>query len=307
MRKVPSVSVVIPAYNHANYIEESIHSVRSQGYPDVEIIVVNDGSPDGTGAILAPCVASHQIRYIEQPNRGAASARNRGLMEATGEFVIFLDDDDLSEDGSIRAQVDELSRLPGHVAVAGCSVTLTDGVLGEPPDFPSADYGPADFIQNGRIISPGQVLFRREALLAVGGFDAEIRLADDWDLYIRISAVGPIRLERKVVLIYRVHSSGASQNYWRHYKAAMRVYRKHWRCDPAFSLSRWLWGNAVLSQPYRDRARGAAARTQGLERLAHGLRAQWCGAAMLPEDLISWVRIYGGRARRRLGLTRRSG
>src|SRR5271170_3450676 len=90
-----AVSVVIPTYNHRDFVVEALESVFAQTFTDYEVIVVNDGSPDDTAAVLRPYIESGRIRYIEQENRGQAGARNRGLAEARGEFVAYLDDDDL--------------------------------------------------------------------------------------------------------------------------------------------------------------------------------------------------------------------
>src|SRR4051812_10173624 len=95
MIESPTVSVVIPTYGHCRYVLETIESALGQTFSSNEIIVVNDGSPDDTVVVLQPYTQTGRIRYFEQPNAGQASARNRGLAEATGEFVAFLDDDDI--------------------------------------------------------------------------------------------------------------------------------------------------------------------------------------------------------------------
>ena len=90
-----TVSVIIPTYNHVDYVAETLETVFAQTFGDYEVIVVNDGSPDGTAEVLRPSREAGRIRYIEQANAGQAAARNRGLAEARGEFIAFLDDDDL--------------------------------------------------------------------------------------------------------------------------------------------------------------------------------------------------------------------
>src|SRR5690606_15916458 len=89
------VSVVVPTYRHAGLVLETLDSVFAQSHEDVELIVVNDGSPDDTHEVLQPLVQAGRIRYVQQENSGQGAARNRGLAMATGEFVAFLDDDDL--------------------------------------------------------------------------------------------------------------------------------------------------------------------------------------------------------------------
>jgi glycosyltransferase involved in cell wall biosynthesis len=115
----PRVSVVIPTYRRQDMIIDTLESVFLQTFQDFEVIVVNDGSPDETAELLAPLAASGRIRYLEQPNQGQAAARHRGLEEATGEFIAFLDDDDLWPPDKLEWQVAYLERNPSIAAVGG--------------------------------------------------------------------------------------------------------------------------------------------------------------------------------------------
>ena len=115
----PHVSVVIPTYNHSQYILSTIDSVFAQNYKGYEVIVINDGSPDDTAQVLKPLVEQNRIQYIEQENRGQAAARNRGLEVARGEFVAFLDDDDLWPPDKLEWQVAYLASHAEAVAVGG--------------------------------------------------------------------------------------------------------------------------------------------------------------------------------------------
>jgi glycosyltransferase involved in cell wall biosynthesis len=105
------VSVIIPAYNAQKFIKDTIDSVIAQTYPDWEIIVVNDGSTDGTPDLVIK-EADNRIKMIHQSNGGVSSARNNGLKHATGEYVIFLDADDLLTPGFLTARVNFLTRIP---------------------------------------------------------------------------------------------------------------------------------------------------------------------------------------------------
>src|ERR1044071_2240111 len=98
------VSVIIPAYNAEKYIKDTIDSVKAQTYPDWEIIVVNDGSTDGTPDLVNK-EEDHRIKMISQSNGGVSSARNNGLKQAIGEYVVFLDADDLLTTGFLAARV----------------------------------------------------------------------------------------------------------------------------------------------------------------------------------------------------------
>src|ERR1044071_9954613 len=116
---MPTVSVVIPTYKHPRYILETLDCVFQQTFTDLEVIVVNDGSPDNTADLLKPLAESGRIKYIEQANAGQAVARNRGIERATGQYVAILDDDDLWPADKIEWQVRELQSHPEAALVYG--------------------------------------------------------------------------------------------------------------------------------------------------------------------------------------------
>lgn len=116
----PTVSVVIPTYNRAKYVTETIDSVLSQSYTDYEIIVVDDGSTDNTREALAPYM--DRIRYIHQQNSGVSAARNRGIKAARGKWIAFLDSDDIWLPEKLAVQIKDISKYPGvclHTTNAG--------------------------------------------------------------------------------------------------------------------------------------------------------------------------------------------
>ena len=104
------VSVIIPTYNRANLVTEAINSVLMQSCKDIEIIVIDDGSTDNTSKVLK--TFGDRIRYIKQKNMGAGAARNRGLKEANGKYIAFLDSDDIWLDFKIELQVAIMEKLP---------------------------------------------------------------------------------------------------------------------------------------------------------------------------------------------------
>jgi glycosyltransferase involved in cell wall biosynthesis len=223
----PLVSVIIPAYGHADYIGEAVESALSQTYLNREIIVVNDGSPDGTFEALQPYIESGQIKYVEKKNGGQASARNRGLSLASGKYIAFLDDDDAWPAEKLAWQVDELERLPeasfvyGHVR--GMESDVPFGYFSPPPSGKAYPF----FVCGSWIRSPGQVLIRAASLRRVGQVDESIWGADDWDMYIRLSKIGTVIFSDKIALKYRIHCHNASWNIWRMYKNCRKVQTKH--------------------------------------------------------------------------------
>ena len=224
------ISVVIPTYNHRDYILATLESVFSQTYTDFELIIVNDGSPDDTDGLLQPLIRAGKITtYLTQENRGQASARNTGLSAARGEYIAFLDDDDLWPSDKLEWQVAALRRNPSTAMVYGDRKLLRpDGSLAEG----TREEGPAgwvrkEFSRRNWIESPGQVLIRTEALRKIGGFDPSLWGTDDWDVYIRLADVGEFSYCPRVALLYRVHEGNASRHAVRHARNHWKVVRKH--------------------------------------------------------------------------------
>jgi len=226
---MPRVSVVIPAYNHARFIGETLESVLQQTFKDYEIIVVNDGSPDDTAEVLRPYRDRKQIVYIEQANAGQAAARNRGIREASGEYIALLDDDDCWPPNKLEWQVERLGADPTICLIAGDSRDAWATVLREQftDPFPARTPTLESLFTGNPIYSPGQTLIRREALAACGGFREDIWGADDWDLYIRMCKTGRLVLHSRPALFYRRHAGNASRNMVRLLRNVFKVFQTH--------------------------------------------------------------------------------
>ena len=263
---MPLVSVVIPTYKHAGLVPETLASVFAQTLEDVEVIVVNDGSPDDTAAVLRPLAEAGRIRYVEQPNAGQAAARNRGIEMATGEFVALLDDDDLWPADKLAWQVALLRSRPEAVLCYGGYETFGTQAVPCWPDFDAPDGRVRDaFLTYNHIRSPGQTLIRAASLREVGGFDATIWGADDWDLYLRLAGRGEFAFAPRCALRYRAHDANASQDWRRMYVNARRVHRKHLRRLPTPGSARLWWAGRTfvqrfVSREFLDRARAAGSR-----------------------------------------------
>jgi len=239
---MPTVSVIIPTYKHRDFILETCASVLQQTFTDFELIVVNDASPDDTGEVLRPLIESGKIRYIDQPHAGQAAARNRGLAEATGEFVAFLDDDDIWLLDKLEWQVRLMRENSNVVLIYGyCGhVGGNDGWRWPDADAPTGDVRQPFLTQNW-IVSPGQALMRRQTLYDVGGFDETIWGADDWDLYIRMSKWGDFIFENRVGLLHRVHANNASKDFWRMFRNSEKLLHKHLGTLPnPLNIPTWL-------------------------------------------------------------------
>lgn len=196
-----TVSVIIPSCNGLPWLAETLESVLAQGYPGLEIIVVDDGSTDGTAAWLA---SRHpQVKCLTQNNQGLSAARNRGLREAAGEFIQFLDADDLLLPGKIASQAALLQNQPGYDLVfcrTGYFHTLGGRriSLGVKP----RRYRPPwlEFITRRNLIPIHAMLCRSSALARVGFFDPGLTALEDWDYWIRAAGLGLIPLFQKETL-----------------------------------------------------------------------------------------------------------
>lgn len=203
----PKVSVIMPCYNQARFVGEAIQSVLNQTYQDFELIVVDDGSTDGSHDIVA-AIGDRRIRYHYQSNQGLAAARNAALCLARGEFVAFLDADDLFLPEKLTLQVQALDNQPEVGLVAGGYLFVDE--LGKPlAERRPWCYRPhldlSTWLRDCPVIV-NAVLVRREWLKHVGGFDPALRRVEDWDLWLRMAYRGCRMVwTPHVVCAYRMH------------------------------------------------------------------------------------------------------
>lgn len=259
---MPLISIIIPTYKHQDYVYETLASVFNQTFADYEVIIVNDGSPDNTREVLQPLADAGKIKYIEQENQGQASARNRGLAEARGSFVAFLDDDDLWPPEKLGWQVKYLQANPQVEVIAGQIQTIDS--QGEVTQVEFAQPGFVSFetlFYGCPIWSPGQTLIRKAALDEVGGFSTQIWGADDYDLWMRLGKRSPLSIDSRLALYYRKHATNASHNSPRMLVNSHQVIQLHVRhLDPkkrsAYrrAVYRWLYsylGKLTLDEAIR--------------------------------------------------------
>lgn len=204
------ISVVIPVYNCERYIADAVLSVRQQTYPVHEIIVVDDGSTDGTRAALAPHWDS--IRYIQRPHEGVAAARNAGIALSSGEFIAFLDADDIWLPEKLQLQVEYFHSHPE------CALVYTDmkvfdesGILQESVKLwlnlnpPSGWIFPQLFHET--LFAADGVMFRKYCLDRVGPFDKSLRCGEDYHMWLRFSRHFRVGYIDKPLVMYRQHPS----------------------------------------------------------------------------------------------------
>lgn len=199
----PTVSVIVPTYQRRELVTQAVASVLTQTYRDFELIVVDDGSTDGTGEALAALDAD--LRYHWQPNRGQAAARNTGLRLAEGSIVAFLDSDDRWLPDHLAVVTEVLARLPEAVLVS-TSPRHVIGGKSKPRKAYLFDPLPTHFLGNP-VGYPSSLAVRRDALLEVGGFDERLLVGEDSELLMRLALRGPFGMLQRRTIVRR-HSLG---------------------------------------------------------------------------------------------------
>ena len=208
-----TVSVVIPAYNHARYLPAAIDSALAQTYAPVEVIVVDDGSTDDTPRVLA--AYGDRIRVIRQANQGAGAARNAGLAASRGEYVAFLDSDDIWLPRKLELQMGRFDADPA-LGLVHCGAEtidehgrttgyLLDGLEG---------WVASDLLRLDReVMGPGSdIVVPRRVADEVGGFDVRLPPSEDWDFSYRIAAKYRVGYVAEPLIRYRQHGGGIHLN-----------------------------------------------------------------------------------------------
>lgn len=259
------VSVVIPTYNLAQFLPEAVASVRTQAWPDLEIIVVDDGSTDDTPEVLERLSLEGELRWFRQENAGASAARNRGIREARKSWVAFLDADDFWLAGKLAAQFEALDGKPSAAfSYTDVRVRREDG---SEDDLRCRRASAPLFEQllSGNVFATPTAVVRRECFESVGLFDEALHTGEDWDMWLRLSAhyecVGvelPLTLCR--VVDYAKFSPAM------HERCTMRVLERLFACPqvgrrwPAVASKRaavYAWHYTVLAKSYLRQGRPA--------------------------------------------------
>ena len=226
MPDAPVVSVIVPCFNHGRYLREALASV---GTPEVrtEIIVVDDGSSDSTSEVIATFDTTNEFRSVRQHNAGLAAARNRGLRESRGRYIVFLDADDRLVPGAIELGVAKLDERPECAFVFGrCRMMDQDGTVLVTPEQPRIvrDHY-RELLRQNYIWMPAMAMFRRDPLERIGGFNSEVNAAADYEMYLHLARHYPVHDHAQVVAHYRKHDGSMSRNAARMLRETLAVMR----------------------------------------------------------------------------------
>lgn len=211
-----NVSVVIPAHNAREFLGKAVRSVLEQTHRCAEIIIVDDGSTDGTVGVASSF--GEQVKYIRQENAGAAIARNSGIHAATSEYIAFLDADDFWFPDKTQRQLQRFDSDP-EIALVYCAKERVDGdglpapLADEPNSFPSG-WIFTELFRANYISTASEVIVRKDALLDVGLFstDPRLRNCQDYELWLRIAARYKIGVVPDKLVYYRRHAANATLN-----------------------------------------------------------------------------------------------
>jgi len=261
---MPLISVVIPVYNGEKTIRETIKSVLNQTFNDLELIVINDGSQDSTLEIVSS-ISDPRLKIFSYPNANQAVSRNRGISQACGEYISFIDADDLWTPDKLAAQLRALQENP-QAAVA---YSWTD-VIDESSQFLHtgshltvngdvyANLLVVNVLENG-----SNPLIRRQALAEVGGFEESLPPAEDWDMWLRLAARYHFVAVPAPQVLYRSSVGSMSTNVEKLEAACLQVIGRGFAQAPAslqylkkYSLSniyKYLTYRAVAGNPERQR------------------------------------------------------
>jgi glycosyltransferase involved in cell wall biosynthesis len=218
------VSVVIPCRDQARYLSAALRSVAAQTFTPIETIVVDDESSDGTGSVAQAAGAT----VLRLEHSGVSTARNHGLCAATGRYVVFLDADDELEPDAVASGISALEQNPDAWMVARCCVLTDADGAALPTNCPAPVPGDlySQWLQRNLVWTPGAVMFRRDPLLAMGGFPPEIGPAADYAVYLELARATRVIFDPRVAVRYRQHDSNMSRDAVRMLQATLAVLRR---------------------------------------------------------------------------------
>ncbi len=214
MKTNPLVSVIIPTFNRAHLLDKTLDSVLSQTFKDFEIIVIDDASVDGTQDLLSKYPSLKSIIFEE--NQGVSCARNCGIELAKGDYICFLDSDDLWEPKKLEIQTKWMEEHPEIAACQTDEIWIRNGVRVNPMEKHKKYAG--DIFLNSLplcIVSPSSVMIRAKILKKIGGFDLNLPACEDYDMWLRMSSKFKFGyIDQKLLIKYGGHADQLSRKFW---------------------------------------------------------------------------------------------
>jgi glycosyltransferase involved in cell wall biosynthesis len=246
------VSVVIATYNMGHYLPEAVRSVLAQSYPNVDVQIVDDGSTDDTAAILRQWDAHPRVRLHRQSNAGQAHAKNQGIALSRGDFIAFLDADDVWLPEKLARQMPLFTGRP-EVGVVYSGYERMDGEGRPLPKGPTHMHrgriSGALLIQN--FVPFPSAVVRRECLERHGAFDETLGMGIDYDLWLRLSAHCQFDFIAEPTVRYRIWPGQMSKNYRQRYESGIRIMQRFLERNPGLvgdSVARRAWAHTYTGR-----------------------------------------------------------
>ncbi len=207
----PEVTVLISVFNGERFLRETLDSLLAQDFGDFEVLIINDGSTDGTSSILAEYTADARFRVIDQENRGLVYSLNRGLEAARADLIARLDADDIAMPRRLSRQVEFMKDHP-EVALLGSAITLIDenGRTLKDVVYPTGSDLVKSSLSRYCAVAHPSVMMRRTPVLGLGGYRPAFRHAEDYDLWLRIAERHSIDNLKEPLVLYRQHDGNIS-------------------------------------------------------------------------------------------------
>jgi len=218
----PLVSVIVAYYKQENFVAETLRSIQQQTYPNIEIIVVDDGSPVPASAVLPE---SSNVRIIRTENRGCPAARNFGFHQSSGDFLVFLDSDDRLTPGALEAHLKAFAECPAAALSFGAQRFIDEHSreIRAPHNCRPRNNYFLMLLEGNPIGTPGAAMIRRDAFVEAGLFDESVRIVEDYPLYLRLAKRHPIVQSPACVIDYRWHTNSMSRDKEGMFKGIMRA------------------------------------------------------------------------------------
>lgn len=238
LNKTPLVSIIIPCYNHGHYLGDAIASALGQTYKNIETIVVDDGSDDKTGEVAE----KFNVIYIRQENSGLSAARNTGIKNSIGKYLVFLDADDVLLPEALAVNLVIFNEKPGLAFVAGGYRVVKENLslMYEPGVFDVVENHYKELLKGNFIGMHATVMYDKAKLMEFGGFNTDLSACEDYDVYLKLAWKYPVHAHHKKLALYRIHSNNMSRESLMMLHSAINVlsnHKKHVSKNPELSLA----------------------------------------------------------------------
>jgi len=233
MTELPLVSVIVPCFNYATYVADTLRSVLAQDYLNYELIIVDDGSSDDSAQVIEQVLAEEQsgtlarrTKFIRQSNAGVSAALNTGLVHARGEYIATFDADDIMPAGRLALQLEYLMKHPEVGCLGGLAVRIDEQGALLPKKIKKRAVRRYDFAKalgSALVVGGNIAVYRRDAMDSVGGYDPAIKI-QDFQMTLKVAHAGYfVDILPDVVTLYRKHDGSLSKNYKAEYRYGLDV------------------------------------------------------------------------------------